>query len=237
MGRDRTVKGIRYATYNKDVEGWDIKTPVPVIEKIVIERIHEDAVIPTYASEGDSGMDVYAPVDMLVEPGEKKLMGLGFRMEIPKHPYHELGYRWEAQMRPRSGLSLKTTLALPNSPGTIDNFYVSEVGAILYNEANMERSVVAIKDAGTVEDVDYETVTQMYVVDLRGNEVQRKELQELGLLAYPYQRFPKGTLLIRKGDRIEQIVFNEVVRPLEITEGKVNLNHGRPDGFGSSGVR
>ncbi len=98
--------------------------------KIRINRISEltkDVSLPTYATEGSAGMDIYAAVDgeMVVKAGETTLVPTGFSMEIP------VGY--EAQIRPRSGLALKSSIGLMNSPGTIDSDYRGEVKIVFTN--------------------------------------------------------------------------------------------------------
>ena len=72
-------------------------------------------------------MDIRANVkeDVLLNPGEIKLIPTGFAVSVP------LGY--EAQIRPRSGLALKHGIGLVNSPGTIDSDYRGEVGIIMTN--------------------------------------------------------------------------------------------------------
>lgn len=81
--------------------------------QIPIELCSLDAKIPTYAHEGDAGMDVYSTIDCTLAPGESKIIPLGFKVAIPE------GY--ELQVRPRSGLSAKTHLRVANAPGTIDS--------------------------------------------------------------------------------------------------------------------
>jgi dUTP pyrophosphatase len=83
--------------------------------------------LPAYATEGSAGMDIYAAVDgeMVVKAGETTLVPTGFSMEIP------IGY--EAQIRPRSGLALKSSIGLMNSPGTIDSDYRGEVKIVFTN--------------------------------------------------------------------------------------------------------
>jgi dUTP pyrophosphatase len=85
--------------------------------------------LPTYHSEHAAGLDVVAgvPEDAPVEiaPGGRALIPTGFAIEIPA------GY--EAQLRPRSGLALKSGVTLLNSPGTIDADYRGEVKVLLIN--------------------------------------------------------------------------------------------------------
>ena len=83
--------------------------------------------VPTYATAGSAGADLYAANTEAVElaPGARALIPCGFSMALPE------GY--EAQVRPRSGLALKNGITLPNTPGTIDADYRGEVGVILLN--------------------------------------------------------------------------------------------------------
>jgi deoxyuridine 5'-triphosphate nucleotidohydrolase len=78
---------------------------------------------PTYANEGDAGMDVYSPVDGVIRYGELTVIKCGFAVEIPA------GY--EIQVRPKSGLALKHGITVVNTPGTIDSGYRGEVCVIL----------------------------------------------------------------------------------------------------------
>lgn len=93
--------------------------------KIKIKKLHPDAEIPQYAKPGDSGFDLRAIEDVSVSPGQTKLVPSGLAFEIPA------GY--EMQVRPRSGLSLKTAMHLRNAPGTVDSGYRNDVGIIVCN--------------------------------------------------------------------------------------------------------
>ncbi|MCK4947475.1 MAG: dUTP diphosphatase [Candidatus Aureabacteria bacterium] len=95
--------------------------------KIKVLEHARDLPVPKYMSEEASGMDLYAAVDKDTElkPGEISLIPTGICMSILP------GY--EAQVRPRSGLSLKHGLSIVNSPGTIDSDYRGEIGIILIN--------------------------------------------------------------------------------------------------------
>jgi dUTP pyrophosphatase len=83
--------------------------------------------LPSYATDGASGMDVRAHLSepVTLAPLERKLIPTGLFVEIP------LGY--EIQVRPRSGLALKQGITCLNSPGTIDADYRGEIGVILIN--------------------------------------------------------------------------------------------------------
>ena len=98
--------------------------PAHIVE-IPIEIYREDAKLPTYATDGSAAMDLYAPEEYNLAPGECVVVPLGFKVAIP-HGYALL-------IQPRSGLSRRTKLRLPNSPGLIDEDYHEEVGVIIEN--------------------------------------------------------------------------------------------------------
>ena len=92
---------------------------------IPIEYCRDDAKMPTYAHLTDAGMDVYLTEDIVIHPGETKLIPLGIKVALP------LGY--ELQVRPKSGRSLKSKLRIANTPGTIDAGYRDEICIIVDN--------------------------------------------------------------------------------------------------------
>lgn len=85
--------------------------------------------LPRYQSEDASGADLHADIPeqqaITIQPGRWERIPTGLRLEIPP------GY--EAQVRPRSGLSFRHGIALLNAPGTIDSDYRGEVQVILIN--------------------------------------------------------------------------------------------------------
>lgn len=95
--------------------------PVPM--EVVLTR--EGAQLPSYANDGDAGMDIYTPEDTKVEPYCTVMVPMGFKISIPMNV--------EVQIRPRSSVALKTSLIIPNSPGTIDYGYKDEVCVLLTN--------------------------------------------------------------------------------------------------------
>ena len=99
----------------------------PIVLTICRTAGNDDLPPPRYMSDHASGMDVYAACagEVVVGPGDLKLIPCGFTMAIPP------GY--EAQMRPRSGLAIRHGIVLPNSPGTIDADFRGEVCVILGN--------------------------------------------------------------------------------------------------------
>jgi dUTP pyrophosphatase len=94
---------------------------------VLIKRLHPDAVIPCYAHGPleDAGLDLCSVADAVLVPNVAQAVPTGLSLEIPP------GY--ECQVRPRSGLALKHSLTVANSPGTIDPGYRGEVKVILLN--------------------------------------------------------------------------------------------------------
>ena len=96
--------------------------------KILIKKLHEDAMIPKYQTPGASGFDFHALEDVTIQPGETVLVRTGLAFDV--------GYGYELQVRPRSGLSLKTTLRVANSPGSVDSDFRGEVCVIITNTSD-----------------------------------------------------------------------------------------------------
>lgn len=92
-----------------------------------IQRLPHNVDVPEYKTEGAAGMDLCAAIAEPVElkPLERKLIPTGMKIEL------EHGY--EAQIRPRSGLSIKHGITLINCVGTIDEDYRGEVCIPLVN--------------------------------------------------------------------------------------------------------
>lgn len=94
---------------------------------IPVKRLKAGAVLPRYMTEHAAGMDLCAAIDAALElqPGARVLVPCGFAIAIPR------GY--EGQVRPRSGLALRSGVSIPNAPGTIDSDYRGEVCVIVIN--------------------------------------------------------------------------------------------------------
>jgi len=93
--------------------------------KVLFNRMHEDAVVPTYGSFDAAGCDLYTVEEFGIEPGEIKVAHCGFSMEFERE--------MEAQVRPRSGMAIKKGITVVNAPGTIDADYRGEVMVGLIN--------------------------------------------------------------------------------------------------------
>lgn len=111
--------------------------------EIRILKLNEAAIVPHYAHPGDAGLDLFAVEEAEILPGETQLINTGIAIALPVGT--------EAQIRPRSGLALKHSITVLNSPGTIDAGYRGEVGVILINHGkNTFQVTVGMKIAQMV---------------------------------------------------------------------------------------
>ena len=100
-----------------------MSAPIPL--EILVTKLDNDAVIPTYAKPGDAGADLYAISELVLAPGERALVKTGIAIALPN------GY--VGLVHPRSGLGLKNGISVVNTPGTIDAGYRGEIGVVLIN--------------------------------------------------------------------------------------------------------
>ena len=91
--------------------------------------------LPKYSTEFSAGMDICANLsdDLIIKPLQRVLVSTGLFIELP------VGY--EAQIRPRSGLAIKSGITVLNTPGTIDCDYRGEVKVILINLSDQDFAV------------------------------------------------------------------------------------------------
>jgi dUTP pyrophosphatase len=104
-----------------------------VIE-LPIQRLRDDAVVPTRAYAGDAGLDLAACERVQLGPGERASVATGLAVAIPD------GYAGFVQ--PRSGLALRHGITLVNTPGLVDSGYRGELKVILLNTDAREPFVV-----------------------------------------------------------------------------------------------
>jgi len=175
-------------------------------------------------------------MDMTIRPGETRIMPLDFSMAIDTD--------LEAQIRPRSGLSLRTELRIPNSPGTIDSDYRDTVGIIIqntYNIANLPYQVAVNPKLLDELRENYEEIDLgTYLGRHCGSELTNAE--PLALLDQKIyidkQGNPYGTIYIKKGERIAQMVFCEFKRAEFVPHPDPrSIGEDRGGGFGHTGSR
>jgi len=125
-----------------------------------IKRLPHNEVLPEYKTEGAAGMDLCAAISEPVElkPLERTLIPTGLKIEL------EHGY--EAQIRPRSGMSIKHGITLINCVGTIDEDYRGEVCVAVVNVSNEAYTIqpqerIAQMIIAKVEQAKIEVVTEL----------------------------------------------------------------------------
>lgn len=190
----------------------EFKKELMEIQKVYVEVCRDGVELPQYANIGDAGMDVRAAEEIVILPGETKIVPTGLKMAIPQ------GY--ELQVRPRSGLSLKSPLRIANTPGTIDSGYRDEICIIVNNTSPI--LAYDIHQDNYSGELTYHTPTyyndMFYGVDEKGNK--------------------QGAYLIKFGDRIAQVVLArfETIEFVPVEDVKtMGLNRG--GGFGSTGTK
>ncbi|WRD23782.1 dUTP diphosphatase [Helicobacter pylori] len=101
--------------------------------KIKIQKIHPNALVPKYQTEGSSGFDLHAVEEVMIKSHSVGLVKIGICLSL------EVGY--ELQVRTRSGLALNHQVMVLNSPGTVDNDYRGEIKVILANLSDKDFKV------------------------------------------------------------------------------------------------
>lgn len=122
----------------------------PVIK---FKKEDSSAMLPSYAHPEDAGMDIFSNEEKIIPAKTWALVKTGFSMELPSN--------YEAQVRSKSGLTLKSGLIVLNSPGTIDENYRGEVGVILMN----------------VSDVDYKVEKHQKIAQMVINKVEHFKVE------------------------------------------------------------
>ena len=168
--------------------------------KVGFKKLTDDAILPVKAHLTDSGFDLFANEDVTILPGETRVISTGIAIHLPE------GY--EAQVRPRSGVTSKTKLRV--QLGTIDNSYIGEIGIIIDNTHSGKYS------GGTVR-------RNHFTVDgdrSRSNLGNQKTY---------------GSYDIRKGDKLAQLVIQELPQVEAFEIEKLPDTERGSNGFGSSG--
>ena len=106
------------------------------MNSVIVKRLKENAILPTYGSDGAAGADLYACLEreIAIAPGESVFVPIGLAMEIPRG-YAGLVYA-------RSGLASKRGLAPANKVGVVDCDYRGEVMVALHNHSLVDQTIV-----------------------------------------------------------------------------------------------
>ena len=99
--------------------------------KVLIKKLNPSVQLPSYKTNGASGMDLMAFIEKPInlEPGKSCLVPTGLSVAFSDE--------YEIQIRPRSGLAAKNNISVLNTPGTIDSDYRGELKIILFNHSNV----------------------------------------------------------------------------------------------------
>ena len=105
------------------------------MDAIKVKKLRDNAILPTYGSEGAAGADLYACLDgdLTIAPGESAFVPTGLSMEVPKG--------CAGLIYARSGLACKRGLAPANKVGVVDSDYRGEFMVVLYNHGNRAQTV------------------------------------------------------------------------------------------------
>ena len=98
--------------------------------KVLIQKLDSSVELPTYKTNGASGMDLMAFINepIRLKPHNSCLIPTGISVAFSSE--------FEIQIRPRSGLAAKNNISVLNTPGTIDSDYRGEIKVILYNHGD-----------------------------------------------------------------------------------------------------
>ena len=100
--------------------------------KVLVKKLNSLAKLPSYKTDGASGMDLMACIEkpISLEPGKSCLIPTGLAVAFSE--------KFEIQIRPRSGLAAKNSISVLNTPGTIDSDYRGEIKVILFNHGKSD---------------------------------------------------------------------------------------------------
>jgi len=101
-------------------------------------RLHDDAVLPDAAHDGDAGLDLRSVEEVDLAPGERALVGVGLAVQIP--PGHA------GLVLPRSGMAARHGITILNAPGLVDSGYRGELRVALLNTDRHETFAVRVGD-------------------------------------------------------------------------------------------
>jgi dUTP pyrophosphatase len=125
-----------------------------------IQKLPNNKVLPEYKTKGAAGMDLCAAIDepVTLQPLERALIPTGLKIEL------EHGY--EAQIRPRSGMSIKHGITLINCVGTIDEDYRGEVCVAVVNLSNETYTILPQERIAQMVIAKYEQADLEVVAEL-----------------------------------------------------------------------
>lgn len=136
--------------------------------KVPVKILDEGLPRPSYAKPGDAGLDLRSTDDIVIEPGQRALIGTGIALAIPQ------GYAGFVQ--PRSGLAIKQGMTLVNTPGLIDSGYRGEIRIIALNTD--KEHAIAIKRGDRIAQLVIQEVPAVELVEVE--ELSSSERADTG---------------------------------------------------------
>tara|TARA_B100001057_G_C22307069_1_gene740560 strand:+ start:31 stop:468 length:438 start_codon:yes stop_codon:yes gene_type:complete len=136
--------------------------------KVLIKKLNSSVKLPSYKTNGASGMDLMAFIKkpITLEPGKSCLVPTGLSVAFPEE--------YEIQIRPRSGLAAKNSISVLNTPGTIDSDYRGELKIILFNHS-IENFVINNNDR-----VAQMVLTPIVKMELKETDELPKSIRDKG---------------------------------------------------------
>lgn len=143
---------------NKEINMDVVNTALPAGSdiEIKIQRLHKDAIIPTYAHSDDACCDLYALEDYTLKKNGRGVLRTGIAIEIPT------GY--EVQVRPRSGLAMNQGFTVLNAPGTVDAQYRNEIKVLAINLGD---KMISIKKGDRIAQMCVKPVYKMKFCEVK----------------------------------------------------------------------
>jgi len=173
--------------------------------KVGFKKLTNDAVLPVKAHKTDSGFDLFANEDITIAPGQTKIISTGIAIHLPE------GY--EAQVRPRSGVTSRTKLRV--QLGTIDNDYTGDIGIIVDN---------------TTEDTTSENLLILEKVGAVYHNINGENVSKHGFNCAAGMHYK-----IQKGDKLAQLVIQELPQFHAYEMEELPETSRGSNGFGSTG--
>lgn len=196
--------------FKPDERGSTIERVSPSLSEgfpqLGFKRLSEDATIPTKAHATDSGFDLFAAEDVIIDPGETKVVKTDIAVQLPEG--------MEAQVRPRSGITSVGFIQI--HLGTIDNSYRGNIGIIVENKKFHE----------------YKTADNRVPLDVKGALIMDND----GTLYMTDEIIFSKSCLVRKGDKIAQLVVQRLPQVEAVEIDSLEESERGEGGFGSTDV-
>lgn len=210
-----------------------IEKEASILPTVGFKKLHVDAILPAKAHDEDSGFDLYALEDTIIYPGQTVIVKTGIAVDLPEG--------FDATVRPRSGNTSKTKLRV--QLGTVDRQYTGEIGVMVDNANPSYAPIVSVAHAlgdllsEKINGNSYETLQiREELLNSLENIFFSKELHTLKNIEKCDQSYPIGTYLVKKGDKIAQLVVHSYYDRGAVEVKKIAETERGGNGFGSTGT-